>query len=342
MSLNEVSLRIPSEQMANVFGQFDANIKKIERALGVTVIAREDQLKIIGNEAAIYGAAEVFGQLARLAERGNVITEQNVNYALALLEEHKGDEMVAIDRDIICHTIAGKPVKPKTLGQKSYVDNIRKKMIVFGMGPAGTGKTYLAMAMAITAFKNEEVSRIILTRPAIEAGEKLGFLPGDLQSKVDPYLRPLYDALYQIMGAESFQKNMEKGLIEVAPLAYMRGRTLDNAFIILDEAQNTTPEQMKMFLTRIGFGSKAVITGDATQKDLAPGSQSGLDVALRVLKNIDEIGICELTSKDVVRHPLVQKIVQAYDDYENKKSNKRANSTTRKSSASRKNTQEKS
>ena len=342
MSLNEVSLRIPSEQMANVFGQFDANIKKIERALGVTVIAREDQLKIIGNEAAIYGAAEVFGQLARLAERGNVITEQNVNYALALLEEHKGDEMVAIDRDIICHTIAGKPVKPKTLGQKSYVDNIRKKMIVFGMGPAGTGKTYLAMAMAITAFKNEEVSRIILTRPAIEAGEKLGFLPGDLQSKVDPYLRPLYDALYQIMGAESFQKNMEKGLIEVAPLAYMRGRTLDNAFIILDEAQNTTPAQMKMFLTRIGFGSKAVITGDATQKDLAPGSQSGLDVALRVLKNIDEIGICELTSKDVVRHPLVQKIVQAYDDYENKKINKRANSTTRKSSASRKNTQEKS
>lgn len=342
MSLNEVSLRIPSEQMANVFGQFDANIKKIERALGVTVITREDQLKIIGNEAAIYGAAEVFGQLARLAERGNVITEQNVNYALALLEEHKGDEMVAIDRDIICHTIAGKPVKPKTLGQKSYVDNIRKKMIVFGMGPAGTGKTYLAMAMAITAFKNEEVSRIILTRPAIEAGEKLGFLPGDLQSKVDPYLRPLYDALYQIMGAESFQKNMEKGLIEVAPLAYMRGRTLDNAFIILDEAQNTTPAQMKMFLTRIGFGSKAVITGDATQKDLAPGSKSGLDVALRVLKNIDEIGICELTSKDVVRHPLVQKIVQAYDDYENKKSNKRANSTTRKISASRKNTQEKS
>ena len=321
MSLNEVSLRIPTEQMANVFGQFDVNIKKIERALGVTVIAREDQLKIIGNEAAINGAAEVFGQLAKLAERGNVITEQNVNYALALLQEHKGDVMVEIDRDVICHTIAGKPVKPKTLGQKKYVDDIRKKMIVFGMGPAGTGKTYLAMAMAITAFKNEEVGRIILTRPAIEAGEKLGFLPGDLQSKVDPYLRPLYDALYQIMGAESFQKNMEKGLIEVAPLAYMRGRTLDNAFIILDEAQNTTPAQMKMFLTRIGFGSKAVITGDATQKDLAPGAKSGLDVALRVLKNIDEIGICELTSKDVVRHPLVQRIVQAYDDYENKKSN---------------------
>ena len=226
--------------------------------------------------------------------------------------------MLDIDNDLICHTTNGKPVKPKTIGQKEYVDAIRKKMIVFGMGPAGTGKTYLAMAMAITAFKNEEVGRIILTRPAIEAGEKLGFLPGDLQSKVDPYLRPLYDALYQIMGAESFQKNMEKGLIEVAPLAYMRGRTLDNAFIILDEAQNTTPAQMKMFLTRIGFGSKVVVTGDATQKDLAPGAKSGLDVALKVLKDIDEIAICKLTNHDVVRHPLVQRIVQAYDVYEQK------------------------
>ena len=322
MSLNEVSLRISTEHMVNVFGQFDANIKKIERTLGVTVIVRDDQVKIIGNESAANGAAEVFNQLYELSKRGNVIAEQNVNYALALLQEHKGSQMVEIDKDIICHTINGKPVKPKTIGQKDYVDNIRKKMVVFGMGPAGTGKTYLAMAMAITAFKNEEVSRIILTRPAIEAGEKLGFLPGDLQSKVDPYLRPLYDALYQIMGAESFQKNMEKGLIEVAPLAYMRGRTLDNAFIILDEAQNTTPAQMKMFLTRIGFGSKAVITGDATQKDLAPGAKSGLDVALRVLKNIEDIGICELTSKDVVRHPLVQRIVQAYDDYEKKQINK--------------------
>jgi phosphate starvation-inducible PhoH-like protein len=304
--------------MANVFGQFDANIKKIERSLGVTVVVRDDQIKIIGNQSAIDGAGEVFTQLYELAKRGNVINEQNVNYALALLQEHKGSAMVEIDRDVICHTIQGKPVKPKTIGQKEYVDNIRRKMIVFGMGPAGTGKTYLAMAMAITAFKNEEVSRIILTRPAIEAGEKLGFLPGDLQSKVDPYLRPLYDALYQIMGAESFQRNMERGLIEVAPLAYMRGRTLDNAFIILDEAQNTTPAQMKMFLTRIGFGSKAVITGDATQKDLAPGTKSGLDVALRVLRGIEDIGICELTSKDVVRHPLVQKIVQAYEDYEKK------------------------
>lgn len=303
--------------------------KKIERTLGVTVVVRDDQLKIIGTPSATSGAQEVFEQLYELAKRGNVISEQNVNYALALLQEHKGSEMVEIDKDVICHTIQGKPVKPKTLGQKDYVDNIRKKMIVFGMGPAGTGKTYLAMAMAITAFKNEEVGRIILTRPAIEAGEKLGFLPGDLQSKVDPYLRPLYDALYQIMGAESFQKNMEKGLIEVAPLAYMRGRTLDNAFIILDEAQNTTPAQMKMFLTRIGFGSKAVITGDATQKDLAPGSKSGLDVALRVLKKVEEIGICKLTSKDVVRHPLVQKIVQAYDDYESRQSSRSARKSAR-------------
>lgn len=324
MSLNEVSIKIPGEYIPNVFGQFDTFAKKIERTLHVTLVLRDDSLKIIGAQGNIDGAKEVFEQLIALAERGNVITEQNVNYALALLEEHKGSEIVEIDKDIICHTINGKPVKPKTIGQKEYVDAIRKKMIVFGMGPAGTGKTYLAMAMAITAFKNEQVGRIILTRPAIEAGEKLGFLPGDLQSKIDPYLRPLYDALYQIMGAESFQRNMEKGLIEVAPLAYMRGRTLDNAFIILDEAQNTTPAQMKMFLTRIGFGSKVVVTGDATQKDLAPGAKSGLDVALRVLKNIDDIGICNLTSKDVVRHPLVQKIVQAYDDYENKQTAKTA------------------
>lgn len=318
MSLSEATIRIPTEYISNVFGQFDVHVKKIERHLGVTVVLREDTIKVIGNEPNAKGALEVFGQLAELAKRGNVITEQNVNYALALLEEHKGSAMVEIDRDIICHTINGKPVKPKTIGQKEYVDSIRKKMIVFGMGPAGTGKTYLAMAMAITAFKNDEVNRIILTRPAIEAGEKLGFLPGDLQSKIDPYLRPLYDALYQIMGAESFQRNMEKGLIEVAPLAYMRGRTLDNAFIILDEAQNTTPAQMKMFLTRIGFGSKVVVTGDASQKDLAAGQTSGLDVALKVLKGIDDIGICQLTSKDVVRHPLVQKIVQAYDNYEKK------------------------
>ena len=323
MSLNEITMNIPMEYMSNVFGQFDKHLKKIERALNVTVVTRNDSVKILGREMDIKSACNVFEQLIKLAERGNEITEQNINYILDLHQESKESAILAIDQDTICHTVNGKPVKPKTLGQKDYVDQIRNKMIVFGIGPAGTGKTYLAMAMAITAFKNEEVNRIILTRPAIEAGEKLGFLPGDLQSKVDPYLRPLYDALYQIMGAESFQRNMEKGLIEVAPLAYMRGRTLDNAFIILDEAQNTTPAQMKMFLTRIGFGSKVVVTGDATQKDLAPGMASGLDVALKVLRKVDEIAVCQLTSADVVRHPLVQRIVKAYDDYENKQETKR-------------------
>ena len=307
MSLMETAIDIPTEHIANVFGQFDVYMKKIERAFGVTVALRENNLKLLGKDADVKKAARVFTQLFELSKRGNQITEQNVDYAISLTFEEKESAIVEIDKELICHTISGKPIKPKTLGQKRYVDEIRKKMIVFGMGPAGTGKTYLAMAMAITAFKKEEVNRIILTRPAIEAGEKLGFLPGDLQSKVDPYLRPLYDALYQIMGADSFQKNMEKGLIEVAPLAYMRGRTLDNAFIILDEAQNTTPAQMKMFLTRIGFGSKVVVTGDATQKDLAPGNVSGMDVALKVLGNVDDIGICQLTSSDVVRHPLVQK-----------------------------------
>ena len=241
-----------------------------------------------------------------------------MDYAITLGMEEKEGALAQIDEDCICHTVNGKPIKPKTLGQKAYVDAIRRNMLVFGIGPAGTGKTYLAMAMAISAFKNDEVGRIILTRPAIEAGEKLGFLPGDLQSKVDPYLRPLYDALYQIMGAESFAKNMEKGLIEVAPLAYMRGRTLDNAYIILDEAQNTTPAQMKMFLTRIGFGSKVVVTGDDSQKDLSPDTKSGLDIAARVLRGIDDIAFCTLTSKDVVRHPLVQRIVKAYEDFEGK------------------------
>ncbi len=263
-------------------------------------------------------AEKIIQELLGLSIRGNTIQSQNVDYALSLTMEEKEAPLVEMDKDCICHTINGRPVKPKTLGQKAYVDKIREDMIVFGVGPAGTGKTYLAMAMAITAFRNDEVGRIILTRPAIEAGEKLGFLPGDLQSKVDPYLRPLYDALYQIMGPESFAKNMEKGLIEVAPLAYMRGRTLDNAFIILDEAQNTTPAQMKMFLTRIGFGSKVIITGDSSQKDLPSGQKSGLEMALQVLKKVEGISICQLTSKDVVRHPLVQKIVQAYEAYEKK------------------------
>ena len=329
MGILETEIEIPAEHERNVFGQFDVFAKKIERTLHVTLIARDGKVKILGDERNVERAERTLTQLTELSRRGNVIQEQNVDYTLSLTMDDSTESVLEIDKDLICYTLQGKPIKPKTLGQKKYVDAIREDMITFGLGPAGTGKTYLAMAMAITAFKQNEVGRIILTRPAIEAGEKLGFLPGDLQSKIDPYLRPLYDALYQIMGAESFQKNSEKGLIEVAPLAYMRGRTLDNAFIILDEAQNTTPAQMKMFLTRIGFGSKVVITGDATQKDLAPGVKSGLDVALRVLKNIEDIGICYLTSQDVVRHPLVQKIVQAYEVYE-QKSQKRNTKTNQK------------
>ena len=314
---------VPTEHMQNIFGGYDSYIRKIEDNLKVTIIDRDGAVKITGTERAVRRAENIVRQLTELSKKGNAILEQNVDYAIMMEMEDKEDVLIEIDKECICHTVTGKPVKPKTLGQKEYVDAMRKHMIVFGLGPAGTGKTYLAMAMAITAFKNEEVGRIILTRPAIEAGEKLGFLPGDLQSKVDPYLRPLYDALYQIMGAESFTRNMEKGLIEVAPLAYMRGRTLDNAFIILDEAQNTTPAQMKMFLTRIGFGSKVIVTGDQSQKDLAPGSASGLDTAIRVLKGIDDIGFCYLTSSDVVRHPLVQKIVEAYERYEKKEAHGR-------------------
>ena len=281
MSVIESVIDIPAEYMGNIFGSFDANIKKIEKTLKVTIVLRGDALKIIGGEAAVNSAASVFERLIELAKRGNIITEQTVDYTLSLSMEGKEDAITEIDKDVVARTATGKPIKPKTLGQ------------------------------------------IILTRPAIEAGEKLGFLPGDLQSKIDPYLRPLYDALYQIMGAESFIHNQEKGLIEVAPLAYMRGRTLDNAFIILDEAQNTTPAQMKMFLTRIGFGSKVIVTGDRTQKDLPKDVTSGLDVALKVLKDIDEIAVCRLSSKDVVRHPLVQKIVNAYDEYDKKAESKK-------------------
>ena len=319
MNIVETILNIPVEHIRNLFGQFDSHAKLIEKTMEVTLVSRDNELKILGDVGRVQKTKAVLEELLKLSVRGNTITEQNVNYALALSMDDKVNTLNEIDKDLICHTIQGKPIKPKTLGQKKYVDLIRKKMIVFGIGPAGTGKTYLAMAMGIQAFKNDEVNRIILTRPAIEAGEKLGFLPGDLQSKVDPYLRPLYDALYQIMGPESFQKNMEKGLIEVAPLAYMRGRTLDNAFIILDEAQNTTPAQMKMFLTRIGFGSKVIITGDLTQKDLPAGAASGLDVALKVLSKVEDIGFATLTGEDVVRHPLVQKIVKAYDEYESRK-----------------------
>ena len=312
----EKTISIPADHLENIFGEFDHNISIIENSLGVDVVNRGDGVKLIGDESAVSAAQNVMEELFSLSKRGNHISEQNVRYALSIKENLGSHPLVKIDGEIICHTVNGKPVKPKTLGQKAYVDAIKKQMIVFGIGPAGTGKTYLAMAMAITAFNAGEVSRIILTRPAIEAGEKLGFLPGDLQSKVDPYLRPLYDALYQIMGAESFQRNMEKGSIEVAPLAYMRGRTLDNSFIILDEAQNTTPAQMKMFLTRIGFGSKAIITGDETQKDLPKDAVSGLDVATKVLSKIDDISIIRLDGRDVVRHPLVQKIVGAYEEYE--------------------------
>lgn len=315
------AVRVPVNHMQNVFGQFDSHIKKLERHFHVTIIDRDGEIRISGNPKAVNRAEWIINELVGLSERGNIIQEQNVDYAITMSIEENDEVLLEIDKDCICHTVSGKAVKPKTLGQKQYVDAIRNHMIVFGLGPAGTGKTYLAMAMAITAFKNQEVERIILTRPAIEAGEKLGFLPGDLQSKVDPYLRPLYDALHQIMGAETFLKNMEKGLIEVAPLAYMRGRTLDNAYIILDEAQNTTPAQMKMFLTRIGFGSKVIVTGDGSQKDLAPGIQSGLDIAHRVLQNIEGISFCKMTSRDVVRHPLVQKIVKAYENYESKENN---------------------
>ena len=316
----EEVIDVPVGHQKNIFGQFDSFIKTIEKTLNVTLITRNDEIKLIGEGENVIKAKNIISQLFELSKSGNIITDQNVNYALSLAIQNKESTIVEIDKDIICHTITGKPIKPKTLGQKTYVDQIRKKMITFGIGPAGTGKTYLAMAMAITAFKKDEVSRIILTRPAIEAGEKLGFLPGDLQSKVDPYLRPLYDALNQIMGPETFIKNAEKGLIEVAPLAYMRGRTLENAFIILDEAQNTTPAQMKMFLTRIGYGSKAVITGDLTQKDLPFSEQSGLEHAVKVLGRIDELGFSRLTGQDVVRHPLVQKIVMAYDSFDNRKS----------------------
>jgi phosphate starvation-inducible PhoH-like protein len=306
-------MNLPVEHSRNIFGQFDAYAKLIEKSLGVTLIVRDDKLKILGTPEAAEQAKRVIDQLCLLSERGNAITEQNVSYALSLLPKAQEAAVTEIDKDTICHTIQGKPIKPKTLGQKQYVDMIRKKMIVFGVGPAGTGKTYLAVAAAVAAFRDRQVNRIILTRPAVEAGERLGFLPGDLQNKVDPYLRPLYDALYDMLGAETFQKYQERGSIEVAPLAYMRGRTLDDSFIILDEAQNTTREQMKMFLTRLGFGSKIVITGDVTQIDLPDDKVSGLKDAIRVLDDVKDIAICRLTSADVVRHALVQQIINAYE-----------------------------
>ncbi len=317
--MEQQRMQIQNELISNVFGNFDENVKKIEKAYSVNIINRGDDILITGDNKAISKTKQVLNALISLAEKGESIQEQNINYFIAEAEEDNLSEAEEIQDDFICMTMNGRALRPKTLGQKKYIDSIRKNTVVFGIGPAGTGKTYLAMAMAITAFKHNEVDRIILTRPAIEAGENLGFLPGDLQQKVDPYLRPLYDALYEIMGAENFLRNMEKGAIEVAPLAYMRGRTLDNSFIVLDEAQNTTPEQMKMFLTRLGYGSKTVITGDVTQIDLPRGKKSGLIEATSILSGIDGISICNLTNKDVVRHPLVQKIINAYDKYEQKK-----------------------
>ncbi len=316
MENREIVLDIPVEHERNIFGGLDLFLKKIERSLQVDVIARDGKVKILGSDSQTKKAERVLQELLELSQRGSEITEQNVDYIISMTMQEATESYADLDKEILGYTVQGKPIKAKTYGQQKYVRAIQEKMMVFGIGPAGTGKTYLAMAMAIQAFKNNEVTKIILTRPAIEAGENLGFLPGDLQSKIDPYLRPLYDALYQIMGAESFIKNSEKGLIEVAPLAYMRGRTLDNAFIILDEAQNTTPAQMKMFLTRIGFGSKVVITGDLSQKDLPYSTVSGLEQASKVLEPVNEIGFCYLTNKDVVRHPLVQKIVHAYEKYE--------------------------
>lgn len=319
MSRIERLVTLQASEIREVFGKYDENVKKIERSLHVKILSRGEGIVIVGDDVSVSRAVRIIEDLAGLIRKGGEVDIQSVDYEISLTSADDEHRLAELADDIVCHTAQGKPIKPKTFNQKAYVDCIRKNMITFGLGPAGTGKTYLAMAMAIDAFKKGEVSRIILTRPAIEAGENLGFLPGDLQSKVDPYLRPLYDALYQIMGAESYLANTEKGLIEVAPLAYMRGRTLDRAFIILDEAQNTTPAQMKMFLTRIGFGSKVVVTGDQTQKDLPPGQVSGLDVAVKVLSSIEEdIEIIRLSSADVVRHPVVQKIVIAYEEYEKK------------------------
>ncbi|MBE6791523.1 MAG: PhoH family protein [Clostridia bacterium] len=307
------------EQAVSLFGSFDENIRMIENEYSVEIVNRGSNLKITGEDINVSKAAKALQGLIMLINKGEQLTEQNVRYCISLVNEGNDDKLPSISSDCICITTSGKPVKPKTLGQKKYVDTINKNTIVFGVGPAGTGKTYLAVAMAVKAFRAKEINRIILTRPAVEAGEKLGFLPGDLQQKVDPYLRPLYDALFDMLGAESFQKYQEKGSIEVAPLAYMRGRTLDDSFIILDEAQNTTPEQMKMFLTRLGFNSKIVVTGDVTQIDLPDGKKSGLKEAVKILKGIDDIETVRFSEKDVVRHRLVQDIIKAYEKGEKKR-----------------------
>ena len=307
------------EEAAALFGSFDENIRIIERELDVSVVNRDGSLKVSGEAEAVMYAVKAIQGLLELSGRGEPINEQNVRYILQLVKAGQEDKIGQMARDVLCVTAKGKPIKPKTLGQKRYVDAIKKNTITLGIGPAGTGKTYLAVAAAVAAFRDKQVNRIILTRPAVEAGERLGFLPGDLQSKVDPYLRPLYDALFDMLGAETYNKYLERGSIEVAPLAYMRGRTLDDSFIILDEAQNTSREQMKMFLTRLGFGSKIVITGDITQIDLPRDTVSGLKEAMRVLDGVEDIAICRLNEADVVRHVIVQRIIKAYEEDEKRK-----------------------
>ena len=311
------------EQAINLFGSFDENIRLIESEFHVTVANREGELRVNGEPEDTMLACKALSALFTLSNRGEAINEQNVRYVIGLARSGQEEKIGELTQDVICISAKGRPIKPKTIGQKEYVDSISQNTVTIGVGPAGTGKTYLAVAAAVAAFRERKINRIILTRPAVEAGERLGFLPGDLQSKVDPYLRPLYDALFDMLGAETYQKYLERGNIEVAPLAYMRGRTLDDSFIILDEAQNTSCEQMKMFLTRMGFGSKMVITGDATQIDLPADKLSGLKQAVRVLKNVEGIGICELTDQDVVRHVIVQRIIKAYADYEDARNEKR-------------------
>ncbi|MDD5931191.1 MAG: PhoH family protein [Oscillospiraceae bacterium] len=307
------------EQAVNIFGSFDENIRLLEQEFHVTVVNREGELRVEGEAEDVMLSAKAIQALLTLSSRGEIIGEQNVRYVIGLVRAGKEEQITELTGDVLCISAKGRPIKPKTIGQKEYIKSVLHNTITIGVGPAGTGKTYLAVAAAVQAFRDKQVNRIILTRPAVEAGERLGFLPGDLQSKVDPYLRPLYDALFDMLGAETYQKYLERGNIEVAPLAYMRGRTLDDSFIILDEAQNTSREQMKMFLTRLGFGSKIVITGDVTQIDLPDGKASGLKEAMRVLRNVEGIGICELTNADVVRHVMVQRIVKAYEDYETAK-----------------------
>ncbi|MDY5943286.1 MAG: PhoH family protein [Oscillospiraceae bacterium] len=311
------------EQAVNLFGSFDENVRLVEAEFRVTVANREGELRVNGEPEDTMLACKALSALLTISNRGEPVTEQNVRYVIGLVRAGQEDRISELTQDVICISAKGRPIKPKTLGQKQYVESIVKNTVTIGVGPAGTGKTYLAVAAAVAAFRERKINRIILTRPAVEAGERLGFLPGDLQSKVDPYLRPLYDALFDMLGAETYQKYLERGNIEVAPLAYMRGRTLDDSFIILDEAQNTSCEQMKMFLTRMGFGSKMVITGDATQIDLPADKMSGLKQAVRVLGNVEGIGICELGEQDVVRHVMVQRIIRAYQDYEDVRNNRR-------------------